>query len=57
MSGQKHLVITAREMLTTGRLTCLPSFLAISAITLALLAIGWTIYRLAMPHLISRMSA
>ena len=51
------LLVTTREMLTTGSLTQLGGFLMVSGITLALLLFGWLLYRLAMPRLIERMSA
>ena len=51
------LLITTREMLTTGHLSQLGGFFMIATLTVALLLIGWILYRLAMPHLISRMSA
>ena len=51
------LLVTAREMLTTGTLTHQLGFVLVTLISIALLVIGWLIYRLAMPHLIERMSA
>jgi len=51
------LLVTAREMLTTGSLTRLNEFLIVSSANLVLLLVGWLLYRLAIPHLIERMSA
>jgi lipopolysaccharide transport system permease protein len=51
------LLVTTREMLTTGSLTQLDGFLIVSGATLMLLLFGWLLYRVAMPHLIERMSA
>jgi lipopolysaccharide transport system permease protein len=51
------LLITAREMSTTGHLTTLPAFLVVAGTTILLLFLGWLLYRLAMPHLIARMTA
>jgi lipopolysaccharide transport system permease protein len=51
------LLVTTRAMLTTGLLTQTRGFLIISGATLGLLLFGWLLYRLAMPHLIERMSA
>ena len=49
------LLITAREMLTTGKLTQSMSFLLITGFTFLLMFLGWVLYRSAMPHLIERM--
>jgi lipopolysaccharide transport system permease protein len=51
------LLITTREMITTGNFTHLTGFIVILGLTLALLFIGWILYRLALPHLIERISA
>ena len=51
------LLVSTRDWLITGQATLLPGFLWVSAVTLALLFAGWVLYRIAMPHLISRMSA
>ena len=51
------LLITTREMLTTGSLTQLGGFLTVSGVTLVLLLFGWLLYRVAIPHLIERMAA
>lgn len=51
------LVVTTREMLTSGTLTAWPAALGIGLASGVLLLAGWVLYRLAMPHLVSRMSA
>jgi len=51
------LLITTREMITTGNFTHLTGFIVIIGLTLTLLFIGWILYRLALPHLIERISA
>lgn len=51
------LVITTRQMMTTGDLTHLPEFLIVSGASVVLLLIGWVLYRVTMPHLVARMSA
>lgn len=50
------LLVTAREMITTGMLSQTFSFILVSAITFIGLILGWLIYRLAMPYLIERIS-
>ena len=51
------LLITTREMITTGNFTHLTGFMVILGLTLVLLFIGWILYRLALPHLIERIGA
>ena len=51
------LLITTREWLTTGTVSQPWSFIIVTFSAVLLLFIGWMIYRLAMPHLIERMSA
>jgi len=51
------LLITTREWLTAGSASQLDMFFWIAGLTLVLLLAGWVLYRLAMPHLIERMSA
>ena len=51
------LVVTGRELLTTGRLTQLPEFLFVAALIVLALPLSWFFYRLAMPHIIERVSA
>jgi lipopolysaccharide transport system permease protein len=51
------LLTSTREWLTGGDASLLPSFIGVSVGTLVLLFLGWLIYRIAMPHLIARMSA
>jgi len=51
------VLVSTREMLTTGRLSQLPGFLAVASASVLLLCVGWLLYRLAMPHLIARMNA
>jgi lipopolysaccharide transport system permease protein len=51
------LLETTRNWLVTGTTSQLPGFLWVSTASLVLLFTGWVMYRVAMPHLISRMSA
>lgn len=51
------LLITTREMITTGHFSQISSFAVVGGLTLGLLFIGWILYRLALPHLIERISA
>ena len=51
------LLVSTRDWLITGQASLLPGFLWVSAVTVVLLFAGWVLYRIAMPHLISRMSA
>lgn len=51
------LLITARQLLTGGQITTWPGFLVVSGITLVLLAFGWVLYRVAMPHIIARIGS
>ena len=51
------LLITTRELLITGTVSQPGSFLLITSIVSLLLLFGWALYRLAIPHLIERMSA
>lgn len=49
------LLVAARQALTGQPITHLDASFLVLSITLLFLAIGWTVYRLALPHLISRM--
>lgn len=49
------LVTTTRDWLTVGSGADVAGFVVVSAVTLALLLFGWTLYRLALPHLIARL--
>lgn len=51
------LLVTTREMLTTGSFTQLEGFLIVSGVIMMLLLVGWVIYRVAMPHLVERIGA
>lgn len=51
------LLITTRDLLTTGKVSSLGGFWLIIGITLFLMLLGWVLYRLAMPHLIARIGA
>lgn len=50
------LLITAREMITTGNLTALVPFCCVSIISLIALVGGWVIFRLSMPFIAERIS-
>lgn len=49
------LVVVTRNWLTTGDSSHWQGFLIVTAAALVLLFLGWIIYRLALPHIISRM--
>jgi lipopolysaccharide transport system permease protein len=49
------LVTTTRDWLTTGSTDHVAGFIAVSAVTVTFLLVGWAAYRLALPHLISRL--
>jgi lipopolysaccharide transport system permease protein len=51
------VLVTTRDWLITGQSTMLPDFLWVSGLVLVVLLIGWVQFRIAIPHLISRMSA
>jgi lipopolysaccharide transport system permease protein len=51
------LLVTTRDWLVFGSSNIQPSFLLVTAGLFVLLLVGWIQYRIAMPHLISRMSA
>lgn len=50
------LLITAREMITTGNLTALVPFSCVSIISLIALIGGWVVFRLSMPFIAERIS-
>ena len=51
------LIRFTRELITTGKIVCLTSTLAISCITGLMILAGWLLYRVAMPHLVERIAA
>jgi len=51
------LLQSTRDWLTMGQTDQIYGFVWVSSITFALLIVGWIFFRIAMPHLISRMSA
>ncbi len=51
------LLITNRQLLIGSELTHLLSFGVVSGLAVASLFTGWIIYRVAMPHIIARLSA
>jgi len=51
------LLVTTRELLTTGTVSHPYSFSLIFGITLGLMFMAWVLYRLAMPYLIERIGA
>jgi len=51
------LLIAARDLLTKGVVTNLVPFSVVCGITLVALLFAWTIYRVALPIIIERMSA
>ncbi len=52
-----QLLLTTRELLTSGTVSQPGGFLLITGITFGLMLVGWVLYRVAMPHLIARMGA
>lgn len=48
------LVISTRDWLTTGVVNDVPAFVGVTAVTAVLLFAGWTIYRIALPHIVAR---
>jgi len=51
------LIVTTRELMSTGEMTQLAGFWIVTALSVVLLILGWLLYRLAMPHMIERMQA
>ena len=51
------LLVTIRELATTGVLTEVSGFWLSSGLTIILLVTGWIVYRLSMPFIVERMSA
>jgi lipopolysaccharide transport system permease protein len=49
------LITTTRDWLTTGGAPHVGEFILVSVVTVVVLAFGWVAYRLALPHLISRL--
>jgi lipopolysaccharide transport system permease protein len=50
------LLITSRQWLTGSEVTHIGAFLAVTGGTVACLMAGWVSYRIAMPHIIARLS-
>ncbi len=48
------LIVTTRAWLTSGASDYLAPFLLVAVLTLVLLMLGWLIFRISLPHLISR---
>lgn len=51
------VLMTTREWMTTGTATQLGGFWFVFLVTVFMLLFGWLLYRIAMPHLIARLSA
>jgi len=51
------VIVTTRDWITTGNSDMVIQFVVVSSMTLVLVFAGWLLYRLAMPHLLSRISA
>ena len=49
------LIITTRDWLISGVAPHLGGFVLVSVVTVLLLIFGWVAYRLALPHVISRL--
>ena len=50
------LLVTARELVTTGEISYSVAFVLVSLLSLLMLLIGWLVFRLSMPFLIERVS-
>ena len=50
------LLVTSRELMTTGDVSQQTNFIVVTAFALIFTITGWILYRLAKPHLIQRMS-
>ena len=51
------LIQFTRELIITGKVICLEPSIIVFSITMILLLFGWLLYRIAMPHLVERISA
>lgn len=51
------LIRFTRELITSGKAVCLESTIVVLSITIAMLLLGWLLYRIAMPHLVERITA
>ena len=51
------VLITVRDWLTIGSTSQLTGFMFVTGFAIIFLIIGWLLYRIAMPHLIARISA
>jgi lipopolysaccharide transport system permease protein len=51
------ILIAARDLITIGNITNIQPFLIVSCLTLLILLVAWTIYRIALPIITERMSA
>ena len=51
------LLIAARDLITLGAITNMPSFLVTSGLSILCLIFAWILYRIAMPIIIERISA
>ena len=51
------LIMFTRELMTTGKVICLAPTVFITCVTVMLLLFGWLLYRVAMPHLVERISS
>jgi lipopolysaccharide transport system permease protein len=52
-----HLLVTTRELATTGIVSNLPAFLLVTLLTWCGVLLAWLFFRLAMPFIVERMSA
>jgi lipopolysaccharide transport system permease protein len=51
------VLLSAREWITVGPSGYLTGFWVVTFLATILMLFGWVVYRIAMPHLIARMSA
>jgi lipopolysaccharide transport system permease protein len=51
------LLVTTRELVTTGEVSMAPGFWLVSGFTLVALCFGWMLYRVALPYVVERVSS
>jgi lipopolysaccharide transport system permease protein len=51
------LLVTTRELVTTGQVSMAPGFWFVSGLTLVGLCLGWMLYRVSMPYVVERVSS
>jgi lipopolysaccharide transport system permease protein len=51
------LLVTTRELATTGEISMAPGFWLVSGLTLVALCFGWMLYRVSLPYVVERVSS